>query len=214
MPISTSSFQGARAKLTIGSLDDATLDVSAQYNPSQIERQRTVGWKPHNAHNIPLHRRKTPPGDFIESDVEYTGGEGRSLTIELLFDGVETNLSVEPQLEALDVMATSRNTSKKASDRQRRPHQCVVVWGAGGLKPMACVIESLTVKYTMFDCDGVPLRATATLKVKEGTASATEGGDFDGELFYSDHPQATARATEWAKRQINLARPGEVIVKR
>ncbi len=211
MPSSTSSFQGARAKLTIGSLDDATLDVSAQYNPSQIERQRTVGWKQHNAHNIPLHRRVIVPGEDVESDVEYIGGDGRSLTIELLFDGVETNCSIEPQLEALDVMATSRNPSKKATDSQRRPHQCVVVWGAGGMKPMACVIESLTVKYTMFDSDGLPLRATATVKVKEATATAMA---IDQHSSGPGRPLPTERARDWATRQINLARPGEVIVRK
>jgi hypothetical protein len=47
----------------------------------------------------------------------------------------------------------------------------VIVWGTQGIRPLVCVIESLGVKYTMFDRNGMPLRALATLKVKEASVS-------------------------------------------
>ena len=49
----------------------------------------------------------------------------------------------------------------------RRPHYCVITWGERGLPGFRCVIESLVTKYTVFDADGVPLRATCVLKVTE-----------------------------------------------
>jgi hypothetical protein len=35
------------------------------------------------------------------------------------------------------------------------------------MRPFRCVIESLSVKYTMWDHGGMPLRAVCTIKVKE-----------------------------------------------
>jgi hypothetical protein len=67
----------------------------------------------------------------------------------------------------------------------RRPHMCVVTWGTT-VPTFKCVIESLSVKYTMFSDQGVPLRATCTVKLKEadtvtgqaegGSAGAPAGG--------------------------------------
>jgi hypothetical protein len=133
-------------KLSIGSTDDLDLQVTAQYNPSTLDLQRAVEWKRGNNRkdNRPDHRRSNPP----DNDLEYTGGDGRSLTLELLFDGVETNTCIEPQIEALDEMATLRK-ELGANDHDPRPHQCVIVWGTGGIKPLVCVIESLGVKYSM-----------------------------------------------------------------
>ena len=155
-------------KLSIGSTDDIKLQLTAQYNPSQLDMQRTVGWERGNnkLDNRPDHRR-TEPGD---TDLEYKGGEGRSLTLDLLFDGVETHTCVEPQLEALDEMATLRKDHDK-NDSDPRPHQCVIVWGSGGMKPLVCVIESIGVKYSVFDRGGKPLRAVATVKVREASVS-------------------------------------------
>ncbi len=184
-------FSPARAKLTIGSLDDPQLEVSAQYNPKEIELQRSVGWKAHNTHNVPHHRRTSSNDD--DNDLEFTGGEGRSLSIEMLFDGFETNTSIEPQMEALDEMATIRQ-----GDFERRPHQCVVVWGSKGIKPLLCVIDSLSVKYTMFDTDGRPVRGVANVKVREASVSKVEYERLDDQM---DRPR-TKRAKTWAERQM------------
>ena len=156
-------------KLSIGSTDDINLEVVAQSNPSQLELQRTVEWKrsSNKKDNRPDHRRYPAP----DNDVEYTGGDGRTLTLELLFDGIETNTCVEPQIEKLDMMATLRGEDG-STDPDPRPHQCVIVWGSKGIKPLVCVIESIGVKYSMFDRYGNPLRALATLKVKEASVSS------------------------------------------
>ncbi len=159
-------FDVGVAKLTIGSVDDSKLQVTAQYNPAQLDMQRGVTWNRSNnkKDNRPDHRRSEPP----DNDLEYTGGEGRSLTLDLLFDGVETMTCIEPQIEALDEMATLVKELGHNGD-DPRPHQCVIVWGTDGIKPFVCVIESIGVKYQMFDRNGRPLRATATVKVKEAS---------------------------------------------
>jgi hypothetical protein len=52
----------------------------------------------------------------------------------------------------------------------------VATWGAT-VEKFRCVIESLSTKYTMFSDDGVPLRATCTVKLKEAdVVSMAKGG--------------------------------------
>ena len=48
------------------------------------------------------------------------------------------------------------------------------MWGAGGIRPFRCVIDSLDIKYTMFDTNGIPLRAVANVKVRETAMQVKE----------------------------------------
>jgi hypothetical protein len=98
--------------------------------------------------------------------LEFTGAESRTLTVELLFDGFEQSKSVAGQVANLESMASVIEPTSQDENR-RRPHHCVVAWGDRGLPSFRCVIESLSTKYTMFDSDGTPLRATCTVKLKE-----------------------------------------------
>lgn len=166
-------FTSPHVKLTIGSLEDSTLTVQAQFNPKEVQLDRQVPWGEHNVRdNRPVRWRV----DTSEYDAEYTGAPGRTLTLELMFDhyelpdSPEKPRSVEPILDALDEMACVKDPASSEDD-DRRPHHCVVTWGAGsgmqGLRPFRCVIESISSKLTMFDRDGTPVRAVATVKLRE-----------------------------------------------
>jgi len=150
------------AKLTIGSLDDSSINVEAQYNPKELQVDRTVPWAKPQASN-----KAGSGGSPGEIRLEFTGAEGRNMQVELLFDGYETNgAGVTDNITKLSTLATVRGSDASASD-ERRPHHCVVSWGDRGLPKFKCVIESLSVKYQMFSPEGKPLRATATVKLKE-----------------------------------------------
>jgi hypothetical protein len=162
-------------KISIGSLDDGSLSIEAQYNPKELQIDKTVPWQKHNKSNA------------TGLQMEYTGAEGREMSLELMFDGYEERQSVRDQVNKLETMATET----QQSDATRRPHHCVVTWGTvigGGDNKFKCVITQISTKYTMFSDDGKPLRATVTLKLKEadqvmlGTAdpNATDssGGDY------------------------------------
>jgi hypothetical protein len=149
-------FQPATAKLSIGSIDDSTLFVHAQYNPKEVQLKRTVPWTEHK--------------DVV---VEFTGVKARSLSVELLFDGFEAKRSVQPELDKLEQLASPHDPRSKAphskDDKLMRPHWCIVAWGF--MPKLRCVIESVTVKYTMFDDRGTPLRAIATVELKEAASA-------------------------------------------
>lgn len=214
-------YSPCRTKLTIGSLDDSSLHVVAHYNPAQIEQSRAVPWGRHNSDNRPDARRTTA----TPRDLEFTGAEGRTYSLELTFDGFETGVSVRGHVDRLDRMATVQDPSS-TNEELRRPHQCVIVWGArtDGFAPVRCVIENLTVRYTVFSPDGVPLRAVATIRVKEANVKSGAGTDADGReiattaqlgiaegrrLVEEDQNRTAARRTaEMENRRVEARRRG------
>lgn len=164
-------FGPALEKLTIASLENTKLEVAAQYNPKELQLDKAIAWGAHNQRdNRASHRRELAEG---QHDLEFTGGEGRAMSVELLFDRYELDKSVEPTVDVLELLS-SVTDPESADETLRRPHHCVVVWGVAGMKPFRCVIEALSVKYTMFSTDGVPLRAVCTVKLREASRIAVD----------------------------------------
>ncbi|HVK87178.1 MAG TPA: hypothetical protein VM513_23820 [Kofleriaceae bacterium] len=215
---SNSSFQPAKAKLTIGSLDDTSLTVSAQYNPKELQVDQNVPWKKPEA----ATQTSTQPAaggsgaggaggggagaggggggaggggggaggggaggggaggatgnaggssgpDENYMALEFTGAEGRTMSVEMLFDGYEgggRTVDVASKVAVLEKLARVIDP-RSPDEKKRRPHHCVVTWGERGLPSFKCVIENLSTKYSMFSSDGKPLRATCTVKLKE-----------------------------------------------
>jgi hypothetical protein len=149
-------------KISIGSLDGGP-KVYAQYNPKELEISKTVPWSKVNEANKSNGKSTQDQGIHLE----FTGAEGRSISVELLFDGYEADRGVDVAqcVSDLETLASVRVPGSQKED-ERRPHRCVVTWG-GVLTDFRCVIESLSTKYTMFSSDGKPLRATGVVKLKE-----------------------------------------------
>ena len=155
------NFKPATQKIQIGSLDDHS-HVEAQYNPKELQIDKTVPWSKVNEAN------KSNTGDSQGIHLEFTGAEGRSMSVELFFDGYEPNgntVNVAQKVKDLETLASVIQPGALKEDL-RRPHRCVVTYGKT-IDSFRCVIESLSTKYTMFDDGGNPLRATCTVKLKE-----------------------------------------------
>jgi hypothetical protein len=156
------------AKISIGSLDEAGIGVDAQYNPREFTIDKSVPWQKHNKANA------------NGLQLEFTGAEGRTMDLIMLFDGYEEKASIRDKVAILETLAAVREPNSTEDDK-RRPHHCVVVWGTvmgGGDNKFKCVIEHISTKYTMFSPEGAPLRATVTLKLKEAErVSMAAGGD-------------------------------------
>jgi len=135
---------------------DKNVGVQAQYNPKELQVDQNVPWSKKNQAN---------QTNATGLHLEFTGAEGRSMSVELLFDGYEQKTSVSDSVNALYTMASVIDPASPNEDL-RRPHLCVASWG-DTVKSFRCVIESLSIKYTMFSPTGTPLRATCTVKLKE-----------------------------------------------
>src|SRR5882762_1496867 len=143
-------------KVIIGSLDDEGIGVEAQYNPKELSIDISVPWTAHKVINA--HK----------PDLEFVGGEMRTISLELLFDGYETGQSVQQSVGLLGTLATVRAIDS-TDPKMRRPHFVAVVWGdrPDTIPVFRGVIESISTKYTMFLRDGRPVRATCAVKIKE-----------------------------------------------
>lgn len=152
-------------KVYIASVDDSSIRVTAQYNPKELQVDRTVPWSPTGEVN---NTNKDPAKKEGGVHLEFTGTQGRTLTLELLFDeyeGPDAQAPLGESIKNLEILATVRDPTQ-TKDEFKRPHLCNVVWGST-LQSFQCVIESLTTKYTMFSRSGAPLRATCTVKLRE-----------------------------------------------
>jgi hypothetical protein len=158
--------RGAPFKVEIGSIDNTALKVTAQFNPKELQIDKNVPWS------------KKEKNYSNQVQLEFTGVEARTMTLELLFDGFEDETSVQDSLERLTEMASpiADPGSKKTAEERKRPHHVIVTWGAtksekpSRLLPFKGVIESLQTKMQVFAADGTVLRATCNVKVKEADA--------------------------------------------
>jgi Contractile injection system tube protein len=155
-------FQGRNStafEVSLGSLDDPEITVTAQYRPKELQLDQTVPWT--------KHTNKSNEG---KQQLEFSGAEGRGVSLELFFDASEEReteaASVKMAIDALSALASVRDpTSTK--DEMKRPHHCVLVFGDVFGPRFRCVIESMSTKYTMFSPFGKPIRATVSLKLRE-----------------------------------------------
>jgi hypothetical protein len=126
------------------------LVVEAQFNPKEISIDKAIPWQ--------RQKGKAP------TDLEFFGVEPMVMSCELLFDGFESGGMIQVDIDGLHALS-------KADSTLKRPPKVKVLWGAenaaGMIPKFEGVIESVGVKYTMFDGDGKPLRATARLRFLE-----------------------------------------------
>jgi hypothetical protein len=88
------------------------------------------------------------------------------MTVELLFDGFEDHVSVQPQLKVLEALSSIQDLGSKQAPT-RRPHHCVVAWDIADTRPFSGVITSLSTRLLMFAPSGAPLRASCTVQLTE-----------------------------------------------
>jgi hypothetical protein len=122
--------------------------VEAQFNPKEISIDKSVPWQ----------KQKTNG-----PDLEFSTANPMTMSCELLFDGFESAVLIQNEINKLHSLSDIDPDLK-------RPSKVNVVWGNGaaGTIPMfSGVIESVGTKYTMFDGNGKPLRATVRLGFKQ-----------------------------------------------
>jgi hypothetical protein len=92
--------------------------------------------------------------------IKYIGGKAGSLTIVLFYDTYEHRKDVRYYTDqVLDLM--------KIDPEIHSPPPLKFIWGLEKQAPFICVLESVTKKFTMFLPEGIPVRASLTLTLKE-----------------------------------------------
>jgi hypothetical protein len=136
----------ALEKAVIMNVDKQGQDLTVLFNPKEYSIQKSVQWEPHKAPGLDLPEQ------------QFTSGNPAVLTVELFFDTYETKDDVKAKYtDALLKLATVDETI-------HRPPLVMFQWGSQKFKG---VIESLSLRYTMFLPSGKPCRAVANLSIKE-----------------------------------------------
>jgi hypothetical protein len=146
-------------KLSIYSLEAPRVAVTAMYNPKEISIEKSVPWT------------KSPSSTGDQPQLEFSSGDGRVMSFELLFDGFETGTNVHTQFVASLVKLASVQDANGPEDK-RRPPRVGVKWGNGTLPEFLGVVESVATRYTMFLPDGTPVRAICHVKVREASRAS------------------------------------------
>ena len=135
-------------KLTIVGLEGGASGVSvvAQFNPKEIAIDKSVPWQ----------KQKTKgPGDL-----EFSSANPQTMSCELLFDGVESGIHIQDEIDKLQRLSDIDSGLK-------RPPKVKVVLGPEGapgwIPKFEAVVESMHIKYTLFDGNGMPLRAAVKM---------------------------------------------------
>jgi len=128
-------------------LSAQVVKVTVQFNPKELSYTKPAPWG---------HAKRE---NDSSPKLEFTHGKPYSMSLELMFDGYETQTDLRPLLDELIGFVWHHEKG--------HPPILTIQWGR--LAPFQGVIESIEVKYTMFLEDGTPVRATCNLTVKEAT---------------------------------------------
>ncbi len=123
---------------------EAGVDLNVQFNPKELQIDKTVSWTAKNSH------KEDPTQEFKEP-------QSSSLSVTLYFDGYENGTDVYSgpvkQLEKTGKMVSGLG----------RPPMVTFSWGS---LVFVGVTESVSQKYTMFLENGNPCRAEVAFKMK------------------------------------------------
>ncbi len=120
---------------------------------------------------------------------EFAGGNPRVVSMELLFDSSLPRTDdrgrdvqeddVRTDIDKLFDFMLVDETLKQQDGRDShmsRPPQCQLQWAKDSKNHFLCYIASCSVNYFMFNSEGVPIRATASLVLHEALDSEQLGG--------------------------------------
>lgn len=143
-------------KATITNIENGE-NFEVLFNPTEYSMSKTNNWK-----RITIRESNVAVPEFL-------GGNPRELRIQLFFDTYEKHEDVRQHTEKI-----IRLTYVGKYDGRRRPPRCMFSWGR--FFSFDSVITSLTYKYTMFQQDGTPVRATMDVTFRESEDSSAKHG--------------------------------------
>lgn len=143
----------ALTKATITNEDTKEV-IQCLFNPTEYTITKTNSWQSNRVvgKNVPK--------------LDFTGGESRTLQMELFFDVYEKEGGdVRDYINKLWKLTMTNDEKKNPKTKRSRPPLCLFQWG--GNWHFKAAVTSLSVRYTLFREDGTPVRATANVTFQE-----------------------------------------------
>ncbi len=143
-------------------LEKAMIIIREENGHWNVERPIPVLFNPSEYTQRKSAKYKEEPSIKSTNTLQLTGSELETLEMDLFFDTYESNENVR---DYTDKITDLIDYDQSENDQSRRPARILkFVWG--GIN-FTCVLESATRRFTMFNKDGVPVRATLTVTFKE-----------------------------------------------
>lgn len=92
--------------------------------------------------------------------LQYAKGNAASVSIEIFYDTYEAGIDVR---ELTDQLTGLMNIDPVL----HAPPPLRFIWGMKSAEPFDCVLERVSKKFTMFNADGIPVRARLSVTLKE-----------------------------------------------
>lgn len=156
-----------------GGLAKAYIDIEGQdtikcwFNPNRYTISKSNSWQ------------ETPVTGTSLPKVQFGGGQSRKLSLELFLDDSEDASGDVTRMTDRLFKAMEVDDSFRSSRNSARPPSVTFGWGAKWT--FKAVIEELSVDFTLFRPDGVPVRATAKLSLRQAAhvVGAEAGADAE-----------------------------------
>jgi hypothetical protein len=141
----------ALEKAVITNLDNNE-EVEVLFNPKEYIIEKKTPWTEMNVFGM-----DSPP-------VQFTMGERKRLSMELIFDTSEEKTDVREHTDKMETLML-------VNAQEHRPPILSFAWGTLSFE---CVLEDLVQRFTLFMNDGTPLRAILKVVFKEYSTAATQ----------------------------------------
>ena len=132
------------AKLKITPECSEAFDV--MFNPREYTVTKSTPWRHHNIQGLDA------------PTLEFTSGDPYRVQFELFFDTYECGESCRGMTDKIEKLSL-------VNPELHRPETALLTWGTG--LAFKCILESFTLRFTLFKEDGTPLRATMNTNWKE-----------------------------------------------
>ncbi|RYG39668.1 hypothetical protein EON79_23970, partial [bacterium] len=137
--------------------------VDCLFNPTEYTIQKTNNWQ-----SKPVVGRNVPKMDF-------TGGGARTLTVELLFDVYEDPAGdVRTHIDKLNKLTLVEPSKKNTKTEKARPPFVLFEWGQNW--HFKAAVTQMSVRFTLFRSNGVPVRAMVNLSLQEAEDETEKPG--------------------------------------
>lgn len=133
--------------------EDHSDTLSFHYNPTTVSVTKMVGWRGGAQRNA----KRAP-------QQEFTGTKPGTLTLQLLFDAID-NEGTPVASCVQKLLGWSVPTEKSTHNHRPQPPVLVLQWGGTWYFP--CRLKRIKAKYTLFDSNGTPVRATVDVSLVE-----------------------------------------------
>jgi hypothetical protein len=155
-----------RAILRVNWSNGEAEDISVQYNPTELSFQKGA-----QIAEIGIPGLDSPLLQFIR-------GQNEKLTLELFFDTTEDGMG--PGATSVTTLTDRIYELVKIEPDRHAPPLCTFIWndrfpganvsfhvGNQRRNDFDCIVESVQQKFTLFSPEGVPLRATLNMTLRE-----------------------------------------------